>query len=320
MYWGWLFALVYNRNVEFDDSNIATVLQDCIALADVADCVKAMDSVRVSIDLQLLRQGHMLWNSIASNPIAWADLAHRIRSTSIYKEAIIHAVGKWKSIGDSEKETLVAESRELCEHKVEQLEAAKQAIEMRILGHYPRMLTRVAADRPSRGSYAGDIYMWMAVCFYRQWFAQAVSDGRNRTAKDGGYEFYHQLGRAGQAYLNHETFQNFHMYFPMSGKACNVVEANMGQLKEEVKPFVRDLLAHNASIDMAQYQGKINWLTCVVVNWNDYPWRVEDAVKDENGSVSSGPIPKRVKIANSENTNRAGSGRMDVDGALDIEG
>ncbi|KAL9112816.1 MAG: hypothetical protein Q9227_002893 [Pyrenula ochraceoflavens] len=289
-YWSWLFSLIYYQNVEFDDSNLATVLKDCMALADIADCVEAMASVRIAIDLNLLRQGHMLWNAIAGSPTDWAKLALRIQSVSIYKEAIIHAVGKWKMIDDLDKGSLDTETRKLCDKKFHELDVAKEAIEIRILGHYPTMLTRVAADRPSRGSYSSDIYMWMAVAFFRQWFAQAVSAGENRLNQNGGYDFYHQLGRGGQAYLNHESFTNFHLYFPMSGKACNVVEANMSHLKEDIRPFVQDLLVHNANLDVAQYPGEINWLTCLVVERHDFPWRVEEQVKDESDDV---PAAKR---------------------------
>ena len=115
----------------------------------------------------------------------------------------------------------------------------------------------------------------MVICFYRQWFAQAISDGRNRVHRDGGYEFYHQIGQGGQAYLNHETFLNFHKYFPMSSKACNVLEANMGTLKEEVKHFVKDILVNNVNVDNVGYP-PLRWLTCVKVAKEDFPWHVEE--------------------------------------------
>jgi hypothetical protein len=274
-YWDWLFGIFYGKAPTFDDENLATVLSGCMGLVDVAETVQAVDSVREVVDLALLRQGSVLWNSVASNPIAWAELGRRVHSPTIFKEGIVHIVGKWNDMADSTKKDLHPDIRALCERKYRELEIAKEAIELRILGHYPAFLCRDAANKPGRATYSNDIYMWMAICFYRQWFAQAISDGRNRVARDGGYEFYHQIGQAGQAYLSHETFLNFHKYFPMSSKACNVLEANMGILKKEVRHFVHDILQSNVNVDGVGYP-PLRWLTCVKVTKEDYPWHVEE--------------------------------------------
>jgi hypothetical protein len=138
--------------------------------------------------------------------------------------------------------------------------------------------------------------MWMAICFYRQWFAQAISDGRNRLSSDGGYKFYHQIGTGGQAYLNHESFKNFHQYFPMSSKACNILEANMNIIKEDVKKFVADILINRSSVDLKSYP--VQWLTCALILPEDSPWYVTEGAKATgNRDIMEGlepmtPIPR----------------------------
>lgn len=285
-HWDWLFGLFDGKVPDFDDENLATVLNGCMGLVDVAEAVAAVDSVRETVDLALLRQGPVLWNSVASNPAAWAELGRRVHSPTIFKEGVIHLVGKWNDLDDTIRE-LHSDVRSLCERKYRELEIAKEAIELRILGHYPAFLCRDAASKPGRATYSNDIYMWMAICFYRQWFAQAISDGRNRVHRDGGYEFYHQIGQGGQAYLHHETFRHFHKYFPMSSKACNVLEANMGILKEEVKHFIAEILRNNANVDAATYP-PLRWLTCVQVTKEDFPWHRTTAASESGASHSSG--------------------------------
>jgi hypothetical protein len=275
-YWDWLLGTFYGKAPAFDDNNLATVLSGCMGLVDVAETIQAVDSVREVVDLALLRQGSVLWNSVASNPTAWAELGRRVHSPTIFKEGIIHIVGKWNDMAETTKRELHHDIRAVCERKYRELEVAKEAIELRILGHYPAFLCRDAATKPGRATYSNDIYMWMAICFYRQWFAQAISDGRNRVSQDGGYEFYHHIGLGGQAYLNHETFLNFHKYFPMSSKACNVLEANMGIMKEEVKHFVKDILQNNVNVDNVGYP-PLRWLTCVKVIKDDFPWHTEES-------------------------------------------
>jgi len=84
--------------------------------------------------------------------------------------------------------------------------------------------------------------MQMALGVFRQWLAKIIYDGRNRTNPDGGYKFYKDLAKAGRAYLVTRRSATSHMYFPMSSKTCNVLEANMAVLKDDIKPFVRDMV------------------------------------------------------------------------------
>lgn len=289
-YWDWLFGNFYGKPPGFDDENLATVLSGCMGLVDVAETVQAVESVREVVDLALLRQGPVLWNSVASNPTAWAELGRRVHSPTIFKEGIIHIVGKWNDMVEATRDELHHDIRSLCERKFHELEVAKEAIELRILGHYPAFLCRDASTKPGRATYSNDIYMWMAICFYRQWFAQAISDGRNRLNRDGGYEFYHQIGQGGQAYLDHETFLNFHKYFPMSSKACNVLEANMGILKEEVKHFAKDILQNNVNVDVVGYP-PLRWLTCAKITKEDFPWHVDDGETPPGNSLAMARQP-----------------------------
>jgi hypothetical protein len=248
----------------------------------VAESVDSVEQVREIVDLALLRQDNVLWQSIAKAPIDWANLGRRVHSPTIYKEGIIHIVGTWNNIPDEDKSRMHESIYKVCERKAAELSIAKEALEMRILGHYPAFLCRLAAERPGRPSYANDIYMWMSICFFRQWFAQAISDNRTRMAPDGGYVFYNCLAQGGQAYLHHEDFQNFHQYFPMSSKACNVLEANMGVLKEDIKQFVKDLVEVRVHIKDDK-ESNVKWLTCAKVEKEDYPWYVPYGEEEARG-------------------------------------
>ena len=282
-FWDWLFGSFYGRQPAFDDHNLAIVLSDCMGLVDVAENIDSVDYIREIVDLALLRQDDILWQSIRGNPTAWAELGRRVHSPTIFREGVCHLVGRWNTMSEEDKNEMNEDIRRVCDKKVKDLNVAKEAIEMRVLGHYPAFLCRSASDRPGRPSYANDIYMWMAICFFRQWFAQAISDGRTHMAEDGGYNFYNALARGGQAYLHHEDFRNFHQYFPMSSKACNVLEANMGVLKEDVKQFVADLV--KVRIHLKPEENDINWLTCALVDKEDFPWYVPEENPNDNSDL-----------------------------------
>lgn len=268
--WDWLFGVFYNREPRFDDGSLASVLTCVMALIEVAESVSAIDHVRDIVDLALMRQDQVLWTSIMGNPVVWIELGRRVRSPSIYREAAVHLVGQWGVIAEEDKDRIGGDIRAVLDRKAEELALAKEAIEMRILGHYPQFMMRTAAEKPGRPSYSGDIYMWMSVCFFRQWFAQNVSDDRTRRAPDGGLNFYSALHEGGGAYLTHLDFKTFHQYFPMSIKACHVLEANMGVLKEDVKQFVSELMEERTHLKRSDHE--ITWLTCARVEKEDMPW------------------------------------------------
>jgi hypothetical protein len=282
--WEWLFGTFYNKQPDFDDETLASLLSGCMGLIDVAESVGSADHVRKIVDLALLQQDESLWFSISMNPGAWAELACRTHSQAIFKESICHLVGKWLMISEEEKVDLGDDVRTLCDLKFDELNIAKEAIEMRILGHYPSFLYRDAADKPGRPQYANDIYMWMALDFFRQWFAQNISNGNNRKCQDGGHGFYKVISLGGPAYLNHEDFRNFHQYFPMSSKACAVLERDMGVLKEDVKPFVQDLMKSQVHLDVSQ-NPQVKWLTCTVVIKEDCPWVRKERAEREEAAV-----------------------------------
>ena len=302
-YWDWLFGLFYHRQPQFDDSTLAVTLSGCMGLIEVAERVESIDHVRPPVEVALTRHDEALWQSIATKPAAWAELGRRVHSPQIFTESVIHLIGRWQNIADTDKAEMDESIRDICEAKFKEIDLAKEAIELRILGHYPQSIYKIAADKPSRFSYQNDIYMWMDICFFRHWFAQSISDGRNRAAPDGGYAFYNALSKGGPSYLDHTTFRDFHKYFPMSSKACNVLEHNMDLYKEEIRQFVKDIVIERTHVKSDKYTD-LKWLTCAIINKEDLPWNpasseedrlldeVDSAGRSEDGRTSTHTQPE----------------------------
>jgi len=301
--WDWLFGCFYGITPDFDCSTFGATVNDCFILIDCADTIEAVDHVREVVDLALMRQDEILWKSIAGSPTVWAELGRRVRSPAIFKEAVVHIVGKWKMIDSESKEQLPRDIQKLCKMKWEELELAKRAIEIRIAGHYPPFLCRSHADKPHRTAYASDIYSWMALSYFRQYLSQSGSDSLNRMAEDGGYSWYKSFAQAGDAYLNHEDMRTFHKFFPMSSKACSVMEAHMNVLKEDIKDFVKDLMVVRTHVDPATLEG-VNkpWLTCTVVERDDLPWVVPEE-REEHGFNVPSQQPMQIEEYESEADN-----------------
>ncbi|KAI9812308.1 MAG: hypothetical protein M1827_004757 [Pycnora praestabilis] len=275
-----LFRAFYNEQPKLNDTNIATVLNDCMGLVDVAESLGSINVISQSVDISLLQQGQVLFRSIAANAIAWSDLAYRVRSITIFKEAIVHLVGQWNAITDADRSNLNKDVLKLCQAKADELSSIKQAIEIRILGHYPGTVQRVASDNPGRMSYSNDIYFWMVLALFRHWFSQSICEGRNNKAKDGGAVLYRQIDAAGYAYLDRKVLEGFHAYFPMSFKGSTCLENILSAYKEELKPFVAELLANRSQMDIVKEP--LPYLTCCIVDKTDLPWEKEEVSHDRD--------------------------------------
>ena len=72
-----------------------SVLQSLWGLAMVAEYLQCISAITHQVDHKLARFGQRLWVAVAANPAEWADVGLRLRSESVFQEAICHLVGRW---------------------------------------------------------------------------------------------------------------------------------------------------------------------------------------------------------------------------------
>jgi len=168
-----------------------------------------------------------------------------MRSAVVYQEAVIHLMGKWKALNRTTIGSLEPYTRNLCQKKYQGLVLRKKPVECHILSHYPRPLHCGAGGNLSCASYASGVYMWMTISFFHQWFNHSVVLCRNYVADDGGAAFYRGISGM-DTYLTSQEISYFNLRFPMSTKGRVVLEAKVPKLKEEIRPFVDDLLVNNS--------------------------------------------------------------------------
>lgn len=267
---------LYAIQFKIDSTDITTVLRDVLGLVEVAEYLGSVHKISQTIDLALVTQGATLFRSVAGNPLAWIQLAVRVQSQVVFKEAVIHMVGKWNMMSDGEKATLDPAVKEVCKRKHEELDNVKMGIEHNIMKHYPPELQRTADDGSNaynRQNYGNDILAWIATTLYKHWFASAVTQDRHRHAKDGGYWLYNLIAEGGNAYLTAADQGAFHRRFPMSVKGGQVFSNHLMNIKEQVKHLVTPLLVNKSLLDTKEHNCK--YLTCVDVGEDDMPWRID---------------------------------------------
>ena len=260
--------------LQIDTKNLATVVSDCMGLVNTAENHGALNSVVESVDVALLRQGQTLFKSIRSDPAVWANFGEKIRSSTIFKEAIIHLVGKWKLLTKKDREKLNDGTVVLVEEKFQEIQLVKQALEVRMMSHYPAYMQKDPEDNPGRVQYASDIYGWMAMSLFRHWFTTQVLEKQNKDKIDGGASFYYALSQGGQAYLDRNQCADFHLYAPMTSKGRSVFENHLNAYKADITNFVIPLMRNNTQLEIDQINMKIplGYLLNAEILDEDCPW------------------------------------------------
>lgn len=255
------------------------------------------------IESALLHLDQITFHSIVLHPIPWSSIAKRLRSHTLYQEAVIHLVGRWNILclttpKNHAMNALDPYTRELCRRKSHDLTFKKKAIEHRLAAYHPAPMHRGLNGDLSCAAYAADIHTWMAIAFFRQWFSYMVIDRRNFIAADGGAALYRTIARGvGASYLTGREQEFFHLRFPMSTRGRDAFECRIRELKGEVAGFVRELV-----VDLSRWRGcQVPYLTCCRVDGEDLPW-VESVVTggtsvtsvdgSGGGEGSGGPVLK----------------------------
>lgn len=281
--WRNLFRAFYNLDPDISGSSLQTVLEKAVHLMDAADSVGAAATVRAHIDNSLMRHGQLLYRAILALPILWGNLAIKLESPAIFKDAVIHVVGKWNSLSNAEKRNMNPHFRAICEQKAAELYKIKGAVEIRILGHHPQVLWRKAGSTSatSRANYANDIYMWMALNIHRQWFFQVTGmERRGRDGPDGGAELYHAIYEGGATYLVAQDYACFHNTCPMSKKARTILYDKVRQMKFEVRKYVKCLTVNRSQLDLKD-DLQVKHLLCTEVMDHELPWNITDVSRLE---------------------------------------
>ena len=247
-----------------------------------------MDSVAKPVESGLLNLGQQLFLSISNQPVAWLGFACQIQSKSIWREAVTHTVGQFNKHGIQDSLRTVGiphKASDIVHEKAFKLKEMAKKLQSELLSYYPDNLQRTKttgrADRDSigRASYANDIMAWLGLTCWRHWLGQMVILDHTHNAEDMGWQYFKCVYDAGDSYLNRVQMDQFHLYFPMSGKGQSVLENNINMLKQRGRNIVEPALRSYCQLDIDRFP--VNHMTCVRVGPSDFPWMQEEQVEEE---------------------------------------
>lgn len=280
-----LFRCVYNMDPKFtndDDAQARALILDATGLLQAATFLDAIPTVRLVVEANLLRLSQVLWTHIGDKPEGWIHIAARLRSPIIFRECMVHIVGKFHLEGEVNEEFLRRKAHgpdaekiwRLIVLKTKELMDKKIRVERSLLQFYPaRMLHKEdAVSIPGRAIYATDIYLWQALTIFRQYIGSAIMSNLHHRASDGGLAFYRTLAYAEATYLKSDSLEKFHQSFDMSAKGRACLVAALEQIKADAKPIVQELLADRSSLTRGVDDLPLDHLTSTEICEEEMPW------------------------------------------------
>ncbi|KAL4941589.1 hypothetical protein BDV06DRAFT_178251 [Aspergillus oleicola] len=290
--WSNVFKILYNLPPILENDDHEPILDNCQALIELAEELQLSDVVSTAMHTALLAFDQQLYQLIAKDTVGWINLGVRIQSGTIFKESMIHLVGKWGQLDEKNRDSLPTNIRSLCVQKIQDLKVIKEAIELQMVNKLPR-----PRSDSSRHREAKNIFGWMALTFYQQWLCESFATNRNRHAADGGAAFYRAIAAGGDAYLNkldHDISQ-FHVSLdakPEGNKGLKELEKDLNELKKGMKGFVADLLVNEAKYDPDTW-GTLPYLTCC---------KVKEVEMPQSEITQSGMVSQYLGTGNTINT------------------
>ncbi|KAI9722745.1 MAG: hypothetical protein M1812_001676 [Candelaria pacifica] len=186
-----LFALLYGRKLRLRSLTAAKdILANLVYLAEVYGCLPAVSK---PIERCIIQSGLAGYKAIAKHPCFYLNLAAKIRSRSIFEEAIRHAVGKWKTLQKFGLTSVTADVAEKVQLRRNQLFVKVS-------------LVRANISKLRNGSLQDDPDIWLATAIFRDWASTTIFHA-TPDSKWGAYCYKKllsdQMPRGLEYYLKH---------------------------------------------------------------------------------------------------------------------
>ncbi|KAG6227467.1 hypothetical protein E4U25_007855 [Claviceps purpurea] len=300
-----LFRIFYNCRPILENDDVLCARIECNFVLRLADQYDALAVVRPCVEHVLLQFQSRLWVSVARFSRNYLEFGYLARSKAIFKEALIHTVGKWYLCIPERPDLDVPDFvLDIAEDKVYELQEKVSRVEGQL---FRLSLTTEQGEsvRPSN-DYLG----WLVVSLFRQWLAEKTKPRiwpacyNNESESDESesdkshhsdeknviippIDIYYVYGMLGSdspsAFLDHNDCEAFLALHTQLHTPENLVrfEKRMADLKAMARDLVRPLLHNSLEIDVASPNNseetmyKPYYFTCTTVEDDDIPWPLD---------------------------------------------
>ena len=261
-----LFLIYYNRAPEVSTTNISVALSQCELLVSVATYYGSLRVVRPYLGNILSQFRHALYAAIAEDPPRWFKLSIPLESASIFSEALIHLAGCWPHwIWTTPALALSPSMIDLVKRKAKHLNDLRGEVDRELLTN------SLSAEGGHPVTFSTSLESWMVVQIFRDWLATQMHNRRRADKAHHGI-IYRLMRKGGESYLPLETVSEELEGLRGNGMGSWVeVAEDLKALKEFAMQAVAQLVKNNIMLDVEA--ARIQYLTCVEVVEEDFPWR-----------------------------------------------
>ncbi|KAK8155176.1 hypothetical protein IWX90DRAFT_50977 [Phyllosticta citrichinensis] len=290
--WESVIGALYGRPVKIGGSDmlIQSVMRT-INIVNIAEYLKLENTpIFTAIELALVETQQALWRSIRADPLDWIELALRINSVAVFKEAATHVIGIWHTITPQRKNSLDPEVHELFSREAAKFVERKKDVQRKILQYKPKVLQYVKNVDRVKGKREHDphIFVWIGFSGFQMWLAQYLAESKGVDGPDGGYAFFQLLQNGGEGYYTREAQAD---YAGCSGPGRAIVSDSIKEIKEAMKEIVKDVMIKNLRLDVRQ--SPVEYFACFDIERKHCPW-TDEAVTPE-------PADDEPSLGGSEN-------------------
>ncbi|KXT16104.1 hypothetical protein AC579_5069 [Pseudocercospora musae] len=244
---------------------------------------------------------NMLWASVAGNAVRWLAIGFNLNKASIYKEAFVHVASAYLTLADDLSEHGVPNVvRARVEHRAREMEYQRISINSHLLS----FTIKASEGREVPVSPSTDLLAYSVLVFYKEWIAEHLrfhNSGTNQTQTSAfcnheehdclqPAEFYRLIGSTD------DYLPEAHVFAAVTRRDSDGRRDSARDLEPEKKEAVRAILkiikGRAAGIVKPIITSALRWtgretlayLTSLVVDEDDYPWKAE--VKREDSVTS----------------------------------
>lgn len=272
-----LFLFIHDKIPEIDSEDIGNALSQVEALSKIAHV--SADSfllrLRPYLSNHLLQFGSGLFRAILQEPPRWLLLSLQLQCPLIFKEAVIHLVGRYPHYPWSTPASKLPQPvNELIVKKVEELRALKTSVDHKLLFNNSITIDDKALSIAELEKSNFDT--WFIVQLWRDWYCTSVGKNDPLTL-DGAGVTYRLIAKGGGAYLDTLTVylkmiefksKDFGSWNPRG------VEEDMTIMKGYAQETVKALVVNQSTLDIEE--SGIKYLTCIKVENDELPWIKKD--------------------------------------------
>ncbi|KAF2224346.1 hypothetical protein BDZ85DRAFT_195505, partial [Elsinoe ampelina] len=275
---------IYNLELAFDFTDVRALAEDVMGVLGCAELVRAAPSVTKSLESALLTQEQQLFVAISQQPTEWIKVAKRLSSRTIFKEAMIHIVGRYNELaaapytspthpqvkGLSKLSSLPKDILTLVNAHRDEFTKTIKAVHNRFSTWYPEQIKRNNTTGSAKGDgfnlrdYEKDIKDWMALTIFHQYCMLKLTGEMAIGSSDTGFQIIQKLFEGGQSYLPLQACAQWHLRFPMSKRGQGIIQNSLDEIKKHVSTIVAPLMVTKCQLNTTLHP--VAWFTCIEVD------------------------------------------------------